>query len=133
METNHNQETETSQEHVHEDRLSIQPIFSLDDCDCLIEDSVLKYIATQILVVKVDDQPEGPAAHGLGGDEGVLKGGLSAGWHHGVERERREVLDVEVVVERVAEGGVQRVHNEVLRALVGKAHQELHDIVGWEV
>lgn len=51
-----------------------------------------------VLVVEVDDQPKGAPPHGLGRDEGVLKGGLSARWHHGAQLQGREVLDVELVV-----------------------------------
>lgn len=51
-----------------------------------------------VLVVEVDDQAEGPPPHGLGGDEGVLEGGLPAGGNLDAELQRREVLDVELVI-----------------------------------
>ena len=86
-----------------------------------------------VLVVEVDDQAEGASSHGLGGDEGVLEGGLALRGNHEAQLQGREVLDVELEVLRVAEGGVQGLHHKVLRALVGEAHQELHNVVGWEV
>lgn len=51
-----------------------------------------------VLVVEVDDQAEGPPPHGLGGDEGVLEGGLSPRRNHSSQLESGEVLDVELVV-----------------------------------
>lgn len=99
---------------------------------------------TAVLVVEVDDQPERPPSHRLCGDEGVLKGGLSARGDHGAQLEGGEVLDVELVIlsgtkqkpgERgfgrqrwtprsqrrvcssylgVTERGIQRLHDEVL-------------------
>lgn len=86
-----------------------------------------------VLVVEVDDQAEGASAHGLGGDERVLEGGLALRGHHDAQLQRREVLDVELEVLRVAEGGVQGLHHKVLRALVGEAQQELDNVVGREV
>lgn len=53
---------------------------------------------TAVLVVEVDDESEWPPSHWLCGDEGVLKGGLSAGGNRGAELEGSEVLDVELVI-----------------------------------
>ena len=115
-----------------------------------------------VLVVEVDDESERPPSHRLCGDEGVLEGDLAAGEDGGAELERREVLDVELIILkgsegtrnhqtsgakallqlrglweilylRVPEGGVQRFHKEVLWSLVGEAQQELDDVVGWEI
>lgn len=55
---------------------------------------------TAVLVVEVDDQPERPPSHWLSGDEGVLKGGLSASRDHGAQLQSGEVLDVELVILR---------------------------------
>lgn len=112
-----------------------------------------------VLVVEVDDQAEGAPPHGLCGNEGVLEGGLAARRHLGPQLQRREVLDVELVVLherkratstlsppyiaggqevtgqylRVAERGVQRFYHKAVRALVGEAQQELDNVVGREV
>lgn len=51
-----------------------------------------------VLVVEVDDQAKGAPPHGLGRDEGVLEGGLSARRHRNAQLQGREVLDVELVV-----------------------------------
>lgn len=51
-----------------------------------------------VLVVEVDDESKRPASHGLGRDEGVLEGGLAARRNHSAQLQRREVLDVELVV-----------------------------------
>lgn len=51
-----------------------------------------------VLVVEVDDKPKRPPSHRLRGDEGVLKGGLSARGDHGAELESSKVLDVELVI-----------------------------------
>lgn len=40
------------------------------------------------------------------------------------------VLDVELEVLRVTEGGFQRLYSEILASLVGETHQELHDLIG---
>lgn len=62
--------------------------------DCIADKTA--YIA--ILVVQVDDESEGPASHGLRGDEGVLEGRLSAGRNHEAQLEGCEVLDVELEI-----------------------------------
>lgn len=43
------------------------------------------------------------------------------------------VLDVELEVLGVAEGRLQGLDSELLASLVCKAHQELHDFIGWEL
>lgn len=86
-----------------------------------------------VFVVEVDDQAEGSPAHGLGWDEGVLEGGLAPSWHHYAQLQGCEVLDVELEVLWVAKGCIQGLHHKVVTALVGEAHQELHNVVGWEV
>lgn len=153
-----------------------------------------------VFVVEVNDQSEGPSSHWLGRDEGVLKGGLFAGWNHGAELQSCEVLNVELVVldhgrqtgldwdwphtytfsksvfelnnflnQLVFSGGkklrlsfsvcvlcvfwttipsttlkwnshlwitersIQGLHNEVLCSFVGKAEQELNDVISWKV
>lgn len=63
-----------------------------------------------VLVVQIDDEAERPASHRLCWDEGVLKGGLSAGRDGGTELQGGEVLDVELVIlkdqqNRVRSGG----------------------------
>lgn len=84
-------------------------------------------------VVEVDDQAEGASAHGLGRDERVLERGLTLRRNLRPQLKSREVLDVELEVLRVAERGVQRIHDEVLRAFVGESQQELHDVVGGKI
>lgn len=59
-----------------------------------------------VLVVEVDDESEGPPPHGLSGDKGVLERGLFAGRNHGAELQSREVLDVELVILKEAQGSV---------------------------
>ena len=39
------------------------------------------------------------------------------------------VLDVELEVLRVTEGGFQRLHGEIGGALVGETHEELHNLI----
>lgn len=108
-------------------RLSVQAVFFLCDGHRLVEDGVLEHVPLDkhrrahhvsklggsafpstlprhacthgaVLVVEVDHQPERPPPHRLGGDEGVLEGGLSRRRNHGSQLESSEVLDVELVI-----------------------------------
>lgn len=54
------------------------------------------YVA--VLVVEVDDESKRPPPHGLCGDEGVLEGGLPTPGDFNAKLQRREVLDVELVI-----------------------------------
>lgn len=45
----------------------------------------------RVHIVKEDNETEWTSCHGLSWDEGVLKGGLSLGLHHGVQRQSCEL------------------------------------------
>lgn len=55
--------------------------------------------------------------------------------HAGVMHPRAQthILDVELEVLRVTEGGLQGMDSEILASLVGETHQELHNLIGWEL
>lgn len=86
-----------------------------------------------VFVIQVDDQTEGTSTHGLSGDEGIFKSGLTLRRNHCTQLKSREVLDVELEVLRVTERGIQRVHDEVFGTFVGESQQKLDDVVGRKI
>lgn len=48
-------------------------------------------------------------------------------------RTQTHVLDVELGVLRVTEGGLQGMDSEILASLIGETHQELSSLIGWEL
>lgn len=50
-----------------------------------------------------------------------------------VRADRTYILDVELEILRVTEGGFQWLDGEVLTSFVGETHQELHNFIGREL
>jgi hypothetical protein len=46
-------------------------------------------------------------------------------------RTQTHILDVELEVLRVTEGGLQGMDSEILASLIGETHQELRNLIGW--
>lgn len=85
------------------------------------------------MVSKVDSQAEGTSSKGFGRVEGIHNCGFLAGLHGTVVGDSSEVLDVEVEVHGVAEGGINGIQDEVFVTIVCEAHKELNKFTSWQV
>lgn len=80
------------------------------------------------MVGKVDSQAKGTTSKGFGRVEGVHNCGFLTWLNSTVVGDGSKVLDVEVKVHRVTEGGINGIQDEVFVPIVCEAHQELYKL-----